>query len=408
MLNEPPMVTNTAQMPAIGMPLDLNSLTDLSQDDVGLEEVVGEEGFDQVGSVDIPPEVDYIELKNSELLPKLKPFLQKKAQSRDIITKSLLVRPLGKNEVELRATDGISYLRAVVPCVNNHFPKSAIIDSQSFDIVSRTHSSKTYLIHRNGNFYSDFYGGEIFIPGYGIKEQLFENTLGEVEEEGVVDISLMKAALTSLAPVLATSEVPELSYVFAEPDGVYSCNGILVGRVLGKLPSFVIRHADIKLILYMLEAVGNEILVLKTFKDFCMLSAESFSYVVPRIPAILSDDYKKSITELKGKCYVNMPFLGSILSTLNSLPEDSGMIDLQFKEDCLVGVSKTRKGEESYFTIANTVEGSPEVGSFGVSNKALITVMAMFKGESTAAVAYAEGKLIFKTEKREAAVILKR
>lgn len=382
--------------------------------DTAIEEASKEESFKFSGSVKMDPNDEFLEFKNDDLLKKLKVFVQKKAASRDIITKSLriVVESNQFDKVTLMATDGVSYLWARVGATINKFPLDTIIDNESFFIVAKTHSGKSFLIHREGKVYSDFYGGEIFIPSYRIKSDVFCKEPEKKTREEVVDAVILRDALQSLSPVLTSSEVPELGYVFVEEEGVFSSNGILIARVKEKLPQFIIRQSDLNLLILMLDSIQNEKLTLTEFDKFYRLSSENFMYTFPKVAAKLVQQYKDAVnTESKVKYFVNLPYFRSILNVFTQMPDDSGVLEVEFGDE-LRGVSKTKKGEESVFVITPSKEGTVSDKSaptkFGVSNKSLIVAMRVFGGESAASFSYEEGKLIVSSEKKECVILLKR
>lgn len=392
---------------------NLDSLDGLEVTDGDIEEALSDEKFESVGVVSMPDDVDYIEFSTEDLAKRLAPFLQKKAISRDIITKSLKVvhSEDSPGTVFMFGTDGTSYLATAISAKVNNFPKEVILDAETLGVILKTHKSKTYLIYRNGKLFSNFYGGEIFIPTYTINSTVFNRAFGDEVSSTPIEGAKLNEALVSLTPILVASEVPDMNYLFAGEDGVYACNGSIVAKVNHEMPDFVIRHVDVKIILPLISATEGEQMYVKVFEKFVSIETDTYSYAFPKINDKLDANYKAMISEPKGKFFVNLPYIASILNVLDRVPEGSGVLELSFA-DVLNGISKTRKADESTFQISNSKEGQIEEGNIGVANRALQVALRVFKGLSSISISKKNEVLGFSSEGnnsvRSCSIVLKR
>jgi len=394
-------------------PVDMNidDLLDLSDDDI--DAAVESDEFDDAGAVSLPDDVNYLEFKTPELMKSLKPFMQKKMASRDIIAKSILFRVLPEGgpgvppRVAMYATDTMSYLCAHLEVKNNNFLPESIIDAESFSVVANTTKTKTYLIERSKLIYSTFFGGEMFIPSYSMAPTLFMKDFGkELNRADLNSLELMDA-LTSLSSVLVSSEVPDLCYIFFDETGAYASNGVLVARSGKSFPKFVVRQPDVQVLRYMLEAVPGEKAEIIEYDKFYEVKTESFSYAFPKVGAALSDNYKDTLEDPDGKFFINYGYFNSVLSTLNRMPEDAGILEMRFG-DILKGISRTRKGEESGFEISNSKEGEFKDEEFSVHIKALKVALSVFSGQPSVECYFKSNKVLIQTESKRVAIILKK
>lgn len=392
---------------------DVSSLEGLDISDEDIQDAVEKEGFDSVGSVSMPDDVAYIEFETDDLIKRLAPFLQKKAVSRDIITRSLKVvhDPGTPGKVYFFGTDGTSYLATAISAKVNNFPSEVILDTETFGIIVKTHKSRSYLISREKGLFSNFCGGELFIPSYSIQSSVFNRDFGKELRSEKIEGSQLAESLNALTPILVASEVPDLNYIFSGEDGVYACNGVIVGRVDYKIPELTIRHADTKIVSPLISATEGEQMYIKEFDNFYSVETDTFSYAFPKIQDKLDANYKAMVKERRDKFFVNLPYLTSILSVLDRMPEASGVIELEFGE-VLRGISKTRKADVSSFQISSSKEGDISEGVVGVSNKALQVALRVFKGLSSISMSIKDEVISFSSEGsngvRNCSIVLKR
>lgn len=380
---------------------------DMGITDEEIMDAAKEDEFEKQGNVSVSPEDHYIEFDSDMVSKKLKPFLQKKTVSRDIITRSLYLRISG-TEVQMFGTDAVSYMSAKIPVTENNFPSEVIIDTESFAIVSKTHKVKTYLIERDGKFYSQFYGGELFIPSYKLTTEVYDQEFGEVESTGTIETERFRHALYSLLSVVCSSDIPELSYIFFENGKAYASNGVVVANVDCEAPEFVVRLSDVALIRDVLDSSEDSFYNIDTFESFYRIRSSSFSYTFPKVDVKLSDSYKSLFESGTGKYFINFPYFYSILGVLSNLPEFSGVIEVSAKTGKMEGIAKTKKGDVSNFEISTSCEGELEEGKFGVSLKALKVSLKIFRGEATIISYFSNGKLFYESGNKRCVIILKK
>lgn len=375
--------------------------------DEEIEEAAKEEEFEKHGTVSVSSGDNFIEFDSSLLYKKLKPFLQKKTVSRDIITRSLFLKVSG-TEAQMFGTDAVSFMSAKIPVNENNFPSEVIIDTESFAIVSKTHKTKTYLIERDGKFYSQFYGGEIFIPSYKLTTDVYMDDFGEVEESGTIDTEAFRNALYSLISVVYSSDIPELGYVFFENGKAYASNGVVVASVKCESPEFVVRLSDIHLIRDILDSSDEVFHYIDIFENFYRIRSNTFSYTFPKVDVKLSEAYKSLFEAGKGRYFISFPYFYSILGVLSTLPEFSGVVEIRAADEKMEGIAKTKKGDVSNFEISSSCEGIVEEGDFGVSLKALKVSLKVFRGEATIMSYFSDGKLVYESGNKRCIIILKK
>lgn len=378
---------------------------DISDDEI--KAAAREDEFEKQGNVSVSSDDNYVEFESGLLFKKLRPFLQKKTVSRDIITRSLFLKVSG-TEAQLFGTDAVSFMAAKISVKENNFPQEVIIDTESFAIISKTHKVKTYLIEREGKYYSQFYGGEFFIPSYKLTTEVYTADLGEVLSTGTIDTDTFRNALYSLISVVYSSDIPELGYIFFENGKAYASNGIVVASVDCDSPEFIVRLSDIHLIRDILDSSEDPIHHIDCFESFYRIRSNSFSYSFPKVDVKLSDSYKSLFESSQGRYFISFPYFYSILGVLSNLPEFSGVVEVIAGEGKMEGIAKTKKGDISNFEISSSFEGEVEEGDFGVSLKALRVCLKVFRGEATITSYFYNGKLIYESGNKRCIIILKK
>ena len=145
----------------------------------------------------------------------------------------------------------------------------------------------------------------------------------------------------------------------------------------------------------MLDSIKEEPTTLIEYENAYAIQASSFTYAFPKVKNSLTDAYKNTIGSSKDKYFINLPHISSILSVVSSVPDSSGIIELNFHNNGIDGVSRTRKGEPSHFKVSNSFEGATTQENLSISSKALSVIMRVLKGESSASVSISDGRLLF-------------
>jgi hypothetical protein len=381
---------------------------DLNLSDTEIKEASKSSDFSSIGDVTIPQTTQYIKFSTDELVSKLSPFNQKKTSARDIITRSLLIDTSEPGVVTFKSSDGISFLSTQIQAEVNNFPKTCIIDIESFFNIVRSHSKQSYLICRDGKFYTNFYGGELFIQSYTLNPNIFSKDCGKIIKTGDIDVTSFLDVIKSFTPVITSSDIPELSYIFIEQDGIYASNGVLVAKGTSVLPKSVIRHSDLNLITFMLTASKNGKSSLNECATYIQITCDSFTYSFPKVSTTISASYRNVFESTSGKFFINLPYITSVLTVLTGMPDGAGVVGLKFTEKGIEGIAKTRKGDSSTFKVANSGEGSLEFGEVNISLKALNVAFRVFKGESSISIAMKNERIMIESKTKQVVILLKK
>jgi hypothetical protein len=302
-------------------------------------------------------------------------FLQKKTATRDIVSKSLLVK-FGSQEITLLSTDGVSYMRATIPAQVNNMMGSLVFDMESAYTVAKNQHKQVFFVVDKGNLYVDFFEGRIFIPQYGLKENIFQVNNQTVSVEQPIDPAVYLQAIDIAKPILSSSDVPELGFLFLGRDGMYVTNSIVVLKKPTPYYPCVLRGRDLISIQAVLSSEGN--ITLRESQDFLCWHSDTLDYWVPKISVSLSDMYRAAPEPSPSYYVVDSMFLSGVLTILNEMPDNSGTIELQFSPTLLKGRSLTKRGEESTFTVSDSPMESPRQESITLSIKILHTAMKCF------------------------------
>jgi hypothetical protein len=386
----------------------LQGKVEISDDEVSKEAL--SDDFKDVGSVTLPDSVDYLEFDTSVLLSYLLPFISKKSVTKMVISRSLRITLMSDTSAKFEMCEGVSLMSCVVPCRNNHFPNHKIIDAETFYRVARVHKGKVYLIHRKPEVFVDFFGGEIYIPTFNLDANIYTSRMvsGSPTSQGVIKTPDLLSSIQSISPILSFVEISDFDYIFVEPDGIYACNGTVVGRIKQEYFPVIIRRSDITLIQSILAVIGNADLEIFAYDQKYFLTSDKFSYVFPKTNVQFVGQYKTAFVKGSGSYFVNMPFLTSQVNTLSGIPESSGVVDLVFGKDSLKGVFRNRRGDVSNFTISEKVEGITSEAIFGVSLKTLAVIIRVFKGDAFVSVSFINDKVVFSAGNKECVIITKK
>lgn len=371
-----------------------------------VEKASKEEGFEEQGKVELPENVPYVVLLNEQLTQRMRPFLEKKTSSRDIISRSMLMRT-SEGFVDLMASDGVSFLWTRVPAKANKFSHEIVFDIESMSAVSKTTTKKTVLMEKTGRLYAEFFGGEIFIPTYRIDPKQYFKEMKAPKTRVLINAQQLMEILNSMTHILYASDIPDLGFLFLGPDGAYVTNGVVVSKFLGNFPQTTLRQIDLSIIQSLISETVQEELFLLEFDDCWKLEAQTFSYVFPKITSNLADAYKAAAEAPRDVFYISFPYINTIFSVLMHMPDSSGVIDLDFQEGELRGEVKTKKGEASVFRLSESKQGAPSLGKTSVVMKSLWVALRVFKDDDIIGLGKMDGKLVLGTEKKVCAVLLR-
>jgi len=379
--------------------------------DISNDEVVSPEDQSvDVVAVDLPNSVDYLEFDSSILHKFLAPFVNRKSAARMVISRSLRISVVSDTQVKFELCEGVTLMSCLVSCRNNHFPDHKMVDVETFYRGVRSHKRKTYLIYRSPNMYVNFFGGELYIPMFNLDANIYNShtVSGSPTSTGVTKSPDLLSSIQTLSPILSYVDVSDFDYIFVEPDGIYACNGAVVGRVKRDSFPVVFRRSDISLIQSILAVIGSSDLTISCYADKYFIDSDKFSYVFPKTTTQFVNQYKAAFVKGAGSYFVSVLYFVSAINTLVGLPESSGTVDLVFTKEALKCVFKTRRGDVSTFTVSDKVDGVTSEAVFGVSLKTLLTVIKVFKGDTIVSVTFINDKVTFTAGNKECVIIVKK
>jgi hypothetical protein len=387
----------------------MDNFDDVNISENNVQEASKTENFLNFGDVKLGEFEKYIEFDTKTLLKFLMPFKQKKSVSKDIISRSLYIEKVSSSEISFKSTDGISHLSSTLSVkINGDFPNICLIDMESFYSVCKSHSKKSYLIYKDFKYYSNFYGGMMFVPSYGIDTKIFTKVFGNPINRCSLNSSKLISCIKSSSPVISSSNISELCYIFMVGDGEYASNGVIVSKTLYSIPRFTLRYSDVNTVLSMLDIIQYEQCFLNEYENFYEILGISFKYVFPKINNTLSNGYRNVFFNPENVYEINLPMFIDIVSILTVMPDSSGIISLKFSGEGIVGEIRNRKGDISNFNLSSTrVEGVKNI-DIVLSIKALSVILRIFKEDNFILLSYKDDKIMVYSKDKYCVLLLKK
>lgn len=343
-------------------------------------------GFAQI---QIDANKTYIEFDSSELAKALGPFVERKKAGRDLVSRSMLLIPKD-DHVEMYSTDGTSYLRAKVTAKINRFTRTVICDTKTLHVISRSGARKMYLLDEGGALHSDFYGGRIFIQTFTFDQGVFQKKVPAAFERKVtVPTATYTKALASLCRIAENTDIPDLCYLFFEPEGAYASNGAIVAKVDGSYIDCTVRQKDATILNMLLTDFGKEELTITTYPSMVVVESGAFEYAFPLVNKHIPGDLKTRPRRLDSRFHVSAPFLRSVLGVFAAMPDCAGVISLDFG-DTVRGVMRSKKGDPSDFSLTEARTGEPHKGKVQISIRSLLSALHPFTNDTNVAMALTE------------------
>jgi len=382
------------------------NIGDFDVDDAAVADAKDSEEFKDVGKLQLSDDESYIELECEAFATVIKPFREKKTSCKDLVSRCCLIHAFAEY-VELYSTDGTSYLWGRLPAKVNKFEQKTVVDLGAVYEVAKGSNRYTYLINDDGKLYSDFFGGRVFIPTYGMDEKIFSpGDKGEEKDAKVINVDQWLRAIAALEPTLKDSTVPDLAFIFMDKDGAYSSNGSIVTKVEGDFFKINLRAKDLPIIKMILNAVGKAVCTLTEYENYYEISSEHFKYTFPKSESSLSQQYKDSIQPVKGYFTLETHQVLNMLEILLHMPEDSGTIQLDFQETEVKAYTNTRKGDRSHMSVSQSKDGDPVIRDLQMSLKTFFVALSSFKDTQAVAIGLSEDRMqLFSDAKKQSVVI---
>jgi hypothetical protein len=387
----------------------MDNFEDMNISENDIQEASKTTNFLNFGDVKLDEFEKYVEFDTKTLLKFLMPFKQKKSVSKDIISRSLYIERISPSEVSLKSTDGVSHLSAILSVkINGDFPTTCLIDMESFYSVCKSHSKKSYLIYKDFRYYSNFYGGSMFIPSYGIDTKIFNKVFGNPINRCSLNSSKLISCIKSSTPVISSSNISELCYIFMMGEGEYASNGVIVSKTIYSMPRFTLRYSDVNTVLSMLDIIQCEQCFLNEYENSYEISGISFKYVFPKINSTISNGYRNVFFNPENVHEINLPMFMDIVSILTVMPDSSGIISLKFNDGGIIGEIRNRKGDISNFNLSSTKIEGIKNNDITISIKAISIILRIFKEENYISLSYKDDKIMFYSKDKYCVLLLKK
>lgn len=362
----------------------------------GLDEVSEEDLAETLSAVEDesedmkPPELPHIKFDAKELASRLKIFAPMDKSLTDILSRALLFRLTEAGKLEVVMSDGMFKAVAVVPyeAMSEEFYKAFVVDYDSLmKIISHT-GSTCYIVRDEDSLYIDFYGGRVHLPTFNLDHNLID---GRVEvkfnQEGnpFVDVpaeQLLQAS-TVTRDFLTSCQIPNMFYMFIEPDAIILSTGFTVMRIkLGLGFTCTLRKTDISYLISICQMALTENLRYASDGRNAVFNSESTRLVIPTVKEQFPASYKTHLDSVDTTTYYAVEFkkLYLLLSILSKVYRASGVVKLKTEGGIMTLEAESQDGRVSEVVLSRSKVGDMPDIEILFSVNSMLSVLKSLRG----------------------------
>lgn len=333
-------------------------LSDISEDDLS--------DLDLSGFGEVDDTVDYPHFKISTKA--FKEFLKVakivcSAGGRDVVSKAVCFS-VENGVLVCRSTDFDVYIEEKLELLNeeNILTEPVIVSTDILIRLAKAVPVNTTIFKNDDTFFIRLYGGDFVLETYSMSVDKFKFT-DEVENKGQVQAEELYSVIKDFSPVVTAAVAPqERRIVCSDKEAIASYMWAILKFNSG-FQDFDLKIKDISVLKNLLVA-SEEILQVSFTKGEdaikrCVLEGSAFKYAFLISDAKVSESMKDNLNKvITGKgVYVDFIQLFKVIEVAADLPYSVGKVGMNFCDEGLKVVIKTKKNKDAEFNITASVEG---------------------------------------------------
>lgn len=370
--------------------IEEESFGDTNLDNIKDEELSGILTLNEEGTKIIkPPEFPYIKFNVKQLLNILKIFAPVMRNVIDIFSRACLFKMDPEGRLEAIMSDGTFKGKVYTPyeTVTEDFYSLFVVDYDSLVKIVTYCSGSVYLIKDEETMYIDFLGGKVHLPRFVLDHKIIENRMVFKEDSNVLSREISSSellyCLTIARDYLGSCQIPDMQYMFIQPDYILLSTGFTAMRINISLGfTCTLRKQDLDYLIMACQMSQDKDIVFDVDKDNGRFRFQTGELIIPFVDKKFPAQYESylDVFDFKNYYYVEVNRLYLLLSVLSKVYRASGAVNLKIDNKRAVLASESQDGKKSAIILSENKTGNFINTQINFSTEGILSVLKSVRG----------------------------